>query len=107
MCTLKNFLPQGAVTSPYLSNLVLYEFDKEIISYCSTYDVTYSRYADDLVFSSNIEDLLKEVYDFLNEKLKEIGFNLNDKKTKFMSSNNRQIITGIVINSGSTHIKES
>ena len=55
LCTYDNYLPQGAVTSPYIANLVCYHMDARINGYCSRKDIVYTRYADDLTFSSEIE----------------------------------------------------
>lgn len=51
--TYKNKLPQGAITSPAISNIVFRRIDQRIIKYCQRFDITYTRYADDLLFSSN------------------------------------------------------
>ena len=53
LCTYEGYLPQGAPTSPYLSNLILRDFDKKIQQICSSLNYTYTRYADDITISSN------------------------------------------------------
>ena len=52
LCTFDGELPQGAVTSPYLANLILYHLDIRLNGLCSRKDIVYTRYADDLSFSS-------------------------------------------------------
>lgn len=96
LCTYENYLPQGAPTSPMLSNLVLKNFDDYIGSYCEKQSINYTRYCDDLTFSGDFNPyyLINKVRAFLEE----IGFNLNDKKTKIITRKNRQIITGLVVN---------
>lgn len=96
LCTYYDYLPQGAPTSPYLSNLALKGFDEYIGGYCEKRNITYTRYCDDLTFSGdfNVRQLKNKVEAFLEE----IGFNLNDKKTKVIRNNNRQTVTGVVVN---------
>ena len=53
LCTLDGYLPQGAVTSPFISNVAFKPVDDLITEISSEDSIIYSRYADDLVFSSN------------------------------------------------------
>lgn len=53
LCTLDGALPQGAPTSPMLSNLILSEADESLLSYCTERNIAYTRYADDLTFSTD------------------------------------------------------
>ncbi len=89
-------LPQGAPTSPYLSNLVMKHFDEIIGAYCEKQGISYTRYCDDLTFSGDFDywKLKKKVSNFLNK----MGFVLNEKKTKVIKQNNAQLITGLVVN---------
>ena len=101
-------LPQGAPTSPFLSNFVMREFDIQIIGLVRKYvsdDIAYSRYGDDLTFSSN-SHALEKVEDFVCNKLKSIGFKLNEKKTRMAGKGQRQEVTGININSGKPTISK-
>lgn len=52
LCTFKERLPQGGITSPALSNLACYRLDCRISGYCGSRNITYTRYADDMTFSS-------------------------------------------------------
>lgn len=96
LCYLNDSLPQGAPTSPYLSNIIMYEFDEAISKYCIENKLRYTRYADDLAFSEdfNKEELINKV----REELSKLGLELNDAKTLFMEKNVQQIITGVVVN---------
>jgi len=96
LCTLDGCLPQGAPTSPYLSNIFLKKVDDIIISYCMKNSIKYTRYADDLSFSGqfNEKGLLKVVEESLNT----LGLSLNMEKIKLMKPNERQTVTGIVVN---------
>lgn len=97
LCCLNNSLPQGAPTSPYLSNLRMVSLDNKISNYTSQKRIRYTRYADDLTFSGDfnphflINDISKMVFDE--------GFSINCEKTRVAKRNARQEVTGIVVNS--------
>ena len=98
LCTFDGHLPQGAVTSPHLANLLLYEFDLEIRRYVRRFAV-YTRYADDLTFSGNLNE--KEIADIIRKcraELKMLNLKLNPKKTHVSRRGARQQITGLVVN---------
>ena len=96
LCTYNDCLPQGAPTSPYLSNLVMKNFDDYIGEYCEKKNISYTRYSDDLTFSGNmdVQALKSKVQSFLDV----MGFSLNEEKAKILRRNTKQIITGVVIN---------
>ncbi|MBO0320746.1 retron St85 family RNA-directed DNA polymerase [Muricauda sp. CAU 1633] len=100
VCTFKRRLPQGAPTSPALSNLVFKKIDDEIMKYCNSELITYSRYADDLTFSSDNKHSLQFAYKFVNELLYKNGFNINKKKTRYLSGKGNMSVTGVNINNG-------
>ena len=83
--TVNGILPQGASTSPAISNLVMARLDQRILKYCQVFGVNYTRYADDLLFSSEVFDFNKKTW-FLS-KIKSIlkthGFSLNYSKMKY------------------------
>ncbi|MHC5229315.1 reverse transcriptase family protein [Enterococcus sp. LJL99] len=89
-------IPQGAISSPMLSNLVLKKFDENIGYYCVNNKIRYTRYADDLTFSGNFDTY--KLKTFVNKELHKNGFLLNNRKTKILKSNDRQVVTGIVVN---------
>lgn len=97
LCCLNNSLPQGAPTSPYLSNLRMIPLDKSIKEYTSSRKIRYTRYADDLTFSGdfNPHQLIRDISRLVFEK----GFSINADKTRVARSNTRQEVTGIVVNS--------
>ncbi|MGF1879455.1 retron St85 family RNA-directed DNA polymerase [Vibrio splendidus] len=98
--TLDNSLPQGAPTSPIISNAYLYDFDQSMLEICTKRNMTYSRYADDLTFGSNDYSSLKDLIPKVSEVLHSYKLTLNKKKTRIISSNNSQVITGVSINNG-------
>ncbi|WP_339885618.1 reverse transcriptase family protein [Polaribacter vadi] len=96
LCCLEEKLPQGAPTSPYLSNLVFKHIDANISKFCKEKKIRYTRYADDLTFSGEFDH--KELYNFISAILLENDFEINKSKTKLMSREHRQIVTGIIVN---------
>lgn len=96
LCTLDNALPQGAPTSPYISNIILYDFDNCISAYCKKNNIKYTRYADDLAFSGNFES--KELIELIKENLKNLNLKINRDKTQLMKKNTQQIVSGVVVN---------
>ena len=99
MCTINSNLPTGAPTSPYIANLLLREFDIEIEEFCRKYNVSYSRYMDDLFFSTdNPQYILSLVELEALKQFKELGFKINVDKIKYISSNKRQQVLGLGVN---------
>jgi RNA-directed DNA polymerase len=98
LCVVENGLPQGGVSSPKISNLVMREFDQEVFSFCRGIGVFYTRYADDLTFSSKENNLL-HVYKYVRERLSLIGLSINAKKTNYSGLGARKYVNGIVVNS--------
>jgi len=94
----QRFLPQGAPTSPMLSNLLCRNLDKRLQGLATKYDFAYSRYADDLTFSSTQYQPIKPLLNWVKKITKEEGFTLHPDKTRIMHRGNRQEVTGIVVN---------
>ena len=82
LCTYNGELPQGAITSPTISNIVFRRIDQRITKYCQKLDIIYTRYADDLIFSSNQINFKEQVwfYKKIAYILRESGFQINRKK---------------------------
>lgn len=96
---LMNVLPQGAPCSPVLSNICASKMDARLRGLAKRFGVTYSRYADDMTFSSN-HNVYQEDSDFMMELAKiieECKFNLNHQKTRLQKRGNRQEVTGITV----------
>lgn len=96
LCCYREFLPQGAPTSPTISNIVMKSFDDYIGEWCSRRGVAYTRYCDDMTFSS--DKPLYYVYKKVSRLLAEMGFEVNESKTHFVSSSSRQSVTGLTVN---------
>ena len=96
LCLYRGAIPQGAPTSPTISNIIMREFDNTIGSYCSKKNIAYTRYCDDMTFSGDFipNDIIKMV----KRELKKLGLNLNKKKTIVVKKGQKQTVTGIVVN---------
>lgn len=97
LCIYEDTLPQGAVTSPTISNIVFRRIDQRIIKYCQKFDVIYTRYADDLLFSSNKIDFKENKWFY--KKIKYI-LNQNGYKTNYSKKHiekNQLCIGGFVV----------
>jgi hypothetical protein len=104
LCSLNKALPQGAPTSPALLNQILKDFDEEVKSLTKDRGVTYSRYADDLTFSSR-DRIDGSLVDIVAGKLGELSFKLNASKTHYMGANERKIVTGLVLGDGKVSLQ--
>ena len=94
-------LSVGAPSSPILSNTIMYDFDQKIFNWCFENDIVYTRYADDLTFSTNKKFISSKIESTIVSILNEIEYpkiRLNNKKTIFLSKKNQRRITGIIIN---------
>lgn len=93
-------LPQGACTSPALSNLVARGLDGRLAGLARSLGWTYTRYADDLTFSANGEATAKTAWVLarLRHLTAEENFTVNEKKTRVQRPNAQQTVTGIVVN---------
>ena len=96
LCTYEDFLPQGAPTSSYISNLVLKNFDEELGTWCTNNKINYTRYSDDLTFSGDFDCTV--VIKKVNQLLKPYNLKLNEAKTKVIKNSRAQIVTGLVVN---------
>ena len=96
LCYGVNELPQGAVTSPAISNLILYDFDTKVGNFCREAGISYSRYCDDMSFSGEFEP--GEVIRFVTETLRGMGFFVNRRKTVVIRQGQRQTVTGLTVN---------
>ena len=95
----RNALPQGSPSSPLLSNIVCSSLDQRLSALAQRYGVTYSRYADDMTFSSNHSVYAKDSI-FLKELeniVESSGFKINEKKTRLQKKGSRQEVTGLIV----------
>lgn len=91
----------GAPSSPFISNTVLFQFDVRISNHLTKNNITYTRYADDLTFSTNQRNKLNEIPNIVKNICENLSYpklTINDDKTIFSSKANNRHITGLVIN---------
>ena len=101
-------LPQGSPCSPVITNLITHSLDIRLAVIAKKYKCTYSRYADDITFSTNkstfpyqIMNQYADAYIPGKELIWEIeraGFSINDKKTRIQYKDSRQDVTGLIVN---------
>lgn len=97
---LARHLPQGAPTSPALSNLCAFRLDCRLSALSSRYDIRYTRYADDLVFSCGPK-LGRRLPGFRNTVLAILideGFQIRRRKTRILRRGQRQQVGGLILN---------
>lgn len=96
MCTHEGVLPQGAPTSPILSNIVCDNLDNRLAELANNINADYTRYADDITFSGNksIAKYIKLIKTIIrNER-----FEINRKKLRVHYQHHRQMVTGLIVN---------
>lgn len=90
----------GAPSSPFVSNSMLNDFDLRMADLCNASEVTYSRYADDLAFSTNRENLLVGIADQVRRLLQDLRYprlRLNDDKTVNVSKRHSRSLVGLTL----------
>lgn len=100
LLTYKGRVPQGAVTSPALSNLFMLPYDKKLKALQKRYKVKITRYSDDIAISTKNYDgfKIKDLLDDVREILRYAGLNINKQKTKVRRRYHRMKVTGIIVN---------
>lgn len=94
-------LPQGSPCSPIITNLICQVLDMRILKIAKKHKLDYTRYADDLTFSTNDKIFLDDHEHFLHKIEKVIehsGFKVNEKKTRLLFRDSRQEVTGLIVN---------
>ena len=94
---IQNVLPQGSPASPILSNICALTLDRRLEGLARRFHLTYTRYADDITFSSN-HNVYRDGGDFmseLNRIISECGFTVNPSKTRLQKRGSRQEVTGL------------
>lgn len=104
----QNKLPQGSPCSPVITNLITHSLDIRLASLAKKYSCTYSRYADDITFSTRKSAFPRQIMgqeegQFINGKelksdIERAGFSINDKKTRIQYKDSRQDVTGLIVN---------
>ncbi|MBI9017990.1 MAG: RNA-directed DNA polymerase [Phycisphaerae bacterium] len=100
LTTYKGGLPQGAPTSSALSNLLNYKLDSSLTTLAKKKGARYSRYADDMTFSLDGSDskVINSIIWGAESALHDLGYRLNNRKTKVIRKHRQQRVTGLVVN---------
>ncbi|HEY9605767.1 MAG TPA: reverse transcriptase domain-containing protein, partial [Allocoleopsis sp.] len=110
ICCYENQLPQGAPTSPIVSNMICAQLDNQLQKLAKKYHCIYTRYADDITFSTSkpkfppqltyFSDKLEKLVigDELEQIIDKNGFSINESKTRLKTKYKRQEVTGITVN---------
>lgn len=103
-----NKLPQGSPCSPVITNLITHSLDIRLALLAKKFKCTYTRYADDITFSTNMLVFPPAImYEdngeyapgkLLKREIKHSGFKINDKKTRIQYKDSRQEVTGLIVN---------
>lgn len=96
---IKTVLPQGSPTSPTITNILCVKLDRRLNGLAKRFNINYSRYADDISFSSQTNVFKKD--EFLNELHRIIGdqkLEINPAKTRTQMTGYRQETTGLIVN---------
>ena len=96
----RNVLPQGAPTSPLLTNAICDRLDYKMLALAKKFGLHYSRYADDMSFSS-MRNVYQDGSDFrikIKRIIEEEGFKMNESKTRLLRDGKRQEVTGLIVN---------
>ena len=99
-CFFEGSLPQGACTSPHISNIYMLPFDDKITYQLHKLKATYTRYADDIVISVKNKNAALEIITQIKNNLPP-GLELNDEKTKITTKNGRNWVHGLMYNQDS------
>lgn len=95
----------GAPSSPFISNTILFDLDSKLYDLCKQSNICYTRYADDLAFSTNKKGLLFKFFKYIKEVIQEVEYpslTLNPNKTVFLSKKDNRHITGLVLTNEGT-----
>ena len=98
ICCLDDELPQGAPTSPALSNIVARQMDKRLYRLARHFGYRYTRYADDLSFSG--EEIPVTFVKYATDIIEDCGFSVNSKKVRLYKEQDNKILTGIALKNG-------
>jgi retron-type reverse transcriptase len=98
VCCLDEELPQGAPTSPALSNIVARHMDKRLYRLAKSFGYRYSRYADDISFSG--DDIPVAFIKYATAIIEDCGFAVNEKKVRLYKEQDNKILTGVALRNG-------
>lgn len=102
LCSLDGVLPQGAATSPSISNIICKKMDRQFYETCRRLGLRYTRYSDDITISGR--EIKKGNIRYFFEIIEKFGFKVNQKKVRILRSNDKKIVTGLDITTGKPRV---
>lgn len=102
LCCNKGRLVQGASTSPYLTNILLYGLDDRLFKLSARSGLRYTRYADDLTFSGGY--ISTNFVSVVSSVVSEFGLVINESKTRLLIEKNKKLVTGLSVAGSSLKI---
>jgi len=106
----KQVLPQGSPASPVLTNIICRRLDEKLYLLAQEFSLSYSRYADDITFSSDLQVFHGKFIRKLNRIIENEALVINESKIRLQNQGERQVVTGITVNKGTNvsrkYIKE-
>lgn len=105
LCTLNGRLPQGAATSPIVSNIICKQMGDRLYSLCLSKNLRYTRYADDIAISG-VQIEVGTNY-LIREIINAEGFLINEEKTRICGPRDKKIVTGLDITAGKPRLTRS
>jgi RNA-directed DNA polymerase len=120
ICCFNGSLPQGAPSSPIVSNMICAKLDLHLDKLAKQCNSNYTRYADDITFSfssTSLEDMPIDLVTLINGKIElgsaimniilENGFEVNSKKVRLQTRSQRQEVTGLIVNGSRPNVKRN
>ncbi|WAH38603.1 reverse transcriptase domain-containing protein [Alicyclobacillus dauci] len=98
ICCYNNELPQGAPTSPIISNMICAVLDRDLMYLAKSSSCSYTRYADDIVFSTTKKNFPHHITSEIQRIVEQNGFSINPKKVRLSQYFQRQEVTGLTVN---------
>ena len=102
ICCVDGHLPQGAPTSPALSNIIARHLDNRLLGLAKKMGCRYTRYADDLAFSG--KSIKPEITEYVAKIIMECGFDINVDKIKLYKGDGAKILTGVSLANGKIRV---
>jgi retron-type reverse transcriptase len=104
ICCHKGVLPQGACTSPIISNIIAKRLDRRLATLAEKLGLVYSRYADDITISGN--RIPKSFKNYIEMIIEDEGFSINNKKTVFKKKGQKKIVTGLCVTGADVRVSK-
>src|SRR5262245_27596171 len=109
LCCHHGVLPQGAPTSPIISNIICSRLDRQLMKLARSYHCFYTRYVDDITFSKTSTSFPTQIGYFdenknaivgteLRQIIENNGFRINAEKVRLHTNKHRQSVTGLTVN---------